>query len=195
MVTTEQIKDLRDKTGISVMQCKKVLEEAGGDMEKALVLLRKHSSAISGKKSDRTLGAGAVISYIHSGNAVGTLVLLSAETDFVAKNEDFKKLGRDIAMHIAATAPAYLKREDIPEAEMEKVREALSSEVPKGKPADIAEKILQGKLDDYLKSKVLLEQAFIKDETATIQSLLDSAMQKFGERVEVSRFVRFTSTG
>lgn len=195
MVTTEQIKELRDKTGVSVMQCKKALEESGGDIEKALILLRKIGSQMAGKKSDRTLGAGAVVSYIHGGNSVGAMVVLSAETDFVAKNDDFKKLAYDIAMHIAAAAPAYLKREDIPEEEMSKAREALLSEVPKDKPGEIREKILQGKLDDYLKSKVLLEQPFIKDESQTIEGLMQSAVQKFGERVELSRFVRFTSAG
>ncbi|MCI0542211.1 elongation factor Ts [bacterium] len=195
MITTEHIKELRDKTGVSIMQCKKALEEARGDGEKALVLLRKESSAMAGKKSDRALGAGTVVSYIHPGNSVGTLVLLSAETDFVAKNEDFKKLAYDIAMHIAAAMPTFLRREDVPEDEMKKIREALSSEVPAGKPKEIQERILAGKLDDYLKSKVLLEQQFIRDETTTIQGLLDSAIQKFGERVEVSRFVRFTSVG
>lgn len=192
MVTTDQIKELREKTGVSVMQCKKALEESGGDMEKAIILLRKISGNIAAKKSDRELGAGNVASYIHAGGSIGVMVLLSAETDFVAKNEDFKKLAYDIAMHIAAANPAYAKREDVPEGEMNKIRGVLEGEIPVGKTGDMKEKILGGKLEDYFKMKVLVDQPFIKDESITIGGLIQSAIQKFGERVEVSRFVRFS---
>lgn len=195
MITTEQIKELREKTGVSVMQCKKALEEAGGDIAKAVILLRKISGTIAEKKADRDLAAGAVVSYIHGNNSVGAMVLLSAETDFVAKNEDFKRLGYDIAMHIAAQAPAYIRREDIPESEMKTIVDTLAGEIPEGKSADVREKILQGKVDDYMKSKVLLDQPFIKDETQTIGGLITVATQKFGERIAVSRFVRYTSAG
>lgn len=195
MITTEDIKILRDKTGVSIMQCKKALEEAGGDMGKAVILLRKISGNMAEKKGDRTLGAGAVVSYIHSNNTVGAMVLLSAETDFVAKNDEFKKLAFDIAMHIAAQAPAFLSREDVPAEEMEKAKAVFEAEIPAGKPQDIKQKILDGKIDDYLKTKVLLEQPFIKDETQTVGNLVQSAVQKFGERVAVSKFTRFTAAG
>jgi len=195
MATTDQIKELRERTGVSVMQCKKALDQALGDMEKAMILLRKISGTIAEKKSDRDLGAHAVVAYIHGNNSIGAMVLLSAETDFVAKNEEFKKLGYDIAMHIVAQAPAYMRREDIPEDEMKKIRETLASEIPAGKPQDVREKILEGKIGDYMKMKVLLEQPFIKDESQTVGDLVKSATQKFGERVEVSRFIRYASRG
>ncbi len=193
MITTEQIKELREKTGVSVMQCKKALEEAGGDIEKALILLRKISGNIAAKKSDRDLGAGNVAAYIHGGGSVGAMIILATETDFVAKNEEFKKLAYDIAMHITAANPTYLKREDIPEEEMTKIKTALESEIPAGKPADMMEKILTGKLEDYYKLKVLLDQPYIKDDSVSINGLIQTATQKFGERIEVSRFVRFAA--
>lgn len=195
MVTADQIKELRGKTGVSVMQCKKALEEALGDIEKAVILLRKLSGNIADKKADRYTPAGAVVSYIHGNNSVGAMVLLSTETDFVAKNDEFKKLGYDIAMHVAAQAPAYVRREDIPEDEMKKIQETLAGEIPAGKPKDVQEKILDGKIGDYLKTRVLLEQPFIKDEAQTIGDIVKSATQKFGERVAVSKFARFTSAG
>lgn len=192
MITTDQIKELRDVTGVSVMQCKKALEEAGGDTEKAILLLRKKSGDVASKKAERELGAGTVASYIHNNKSVGAMVILSSETDFVSKNDEFQKLAYDIAMHVAATNPPYLRKEDVPEADMKKVIEVLTNEIPKDKPAEIQEKILQGKIDEYLKSQVLLLQPFIKDESQTIAQLLQTAVQKFGERTEVAKFVRFT---
>ncbi len=192
MITTDQIKELRDITGVSVMQCKKALEEALGDTEKAILLLRKKSGDVASKKAERELGAGTVASYIHNNKSVGAMVILSSETDFVSKNEEFQKLAYDIAMHIAATNPPYLKREDMPAEELSRVTEVLENEIPKDKPADIRAKILEGKISDYLKTKVLLEQPFIKDESQTIKQLLETAVQKFGERTEVAKFSRFT---
>lgn len=192
MITTDQIKELRDATGVSVMQCKKALEEAAGDMDKAILLLRKKSGDVASKKAERELGAGTVAAYIHSNKSVGAMVILSSETDFVSKNEEFQKLAYDIAMHVAATNPPYLKREDVPEEEMKKAVEVLTNEVPKDKPEEIRTKILQGKIDEFLKTKVLLEQPFIKDESQTINQLLQTAVQKFGERTEVAKFARFT---
>ncbi len=191
MITTDQIKELRDATGVSVMQCKKALEEAAGDMDKAILLLRKKSGDVASKKAERELGAGTVAAYVHNNKSVGAMVILSSETDFVSKNEDFQKLAYDIAMHVAATNPPYLRKEDVPEEEIQKVTEVLSNEVPKDKSEEIRTKILQGKIDDYLKTKVLLEQPFIKDESQTIRQLLESAVQKFGERTEVAKFARF----
>ena len=190
VITTEQVKELRDKTSISVMQCKKALEEAGGDMEKALVILQKKGAEIAAKKGDRTLGASAIVAYVHSTGAAGTMVEIACETDFVSKNEDFKAMAHDIAMHITAQKPKYLKREDISAEAVEMAKEVFLPEV-EGKPEDLKEKILQGKLDAYFKEQVLLEQEFIKNPELTIAKLLETAVQKFGEKTEIVRFVRF----
>lgn len=191
MVTTLEIKELRDKTGVSIMQCKKALEEASGDIEKAIVILKKKGSEASAKKSGRDLGAGVVQSYIHSTKDVGAIVVLSCETDFVAKNEEFIQLAYNIAMHIAATNPEFKSKEDIDEAAMQTAKEVFSEEV-KGKPENLKDQILKGKLDSYFKDKILLEQAYIKDPEHTINDLIESAVQKFGERIELESFKRYS---
>ncbi|HEY1037208.1 MAG TPA: elongation factor Ts [Candidatus Paceibacterota bacterium] len=188
-VSMEQIKALRDKTGISVMQCKKALEEAGGDEEKALVLLRKKGAEIAAKKSDREFGAGAVAAYIHSNGMVGAMIELVSETDFVSNNAEFKTLAYDIAMHISATNPEFTRKDEIKEEDKAKAIEVFQAEV-EGKPENLKEQILAGKLDAYFKERILLEQPFIKNPDLTIQQLLDNAIQKFGERIEVARFTR-----
>jgi len=190
-ITTEQVKALRDETGISVMQVKKALEEAEGDVEKAKVILKKKGTAAAAKKADRDLGAGAVQAYIHAGNQVGTLVLLSCETDFVSKNEEFVQLARDIAMHAAATSPEYISRDDVTEEKISAARSVFEDEA-KDKPEDVRAKIVEGKLDAHLKESVLLEQSFIKDPETTILQLVEGATQKFGERVEISKLERFS---
>lgn len=190
-ITTDQIKELRDATGVSVMQCKKALEEAGGDLEKARIALAKQSKQAAAKKADRDLGAGTVASYIHAGGAVGALVELACETDFVSKNEEFQKLAYDIAMHVAAAAPEFMKRDEVTEEQTAKVKEVFQKEV-EGKPEDIQEKIMQGKLDAYFDEKVLLDQKFIKDPDKKISDLIEAAVQKFGERTEVVRYARFS---
>ncbi|MDB5194137.1 MAG: translation elongation factor Ts, elongation factor Ts [Parcubacteria group bacterium] len=193
MISASLIKELREATGLSIAECRKALEEAEGDMAKARIILQKKGSEIAAKKGDRTLGAGAVSAYIHASGAVGVLVELSCETDFVARNPEFQAIARDIAMHIAASSPSYLKREDIPEDERNKVTETLKEEV-KDKPADMQEKILAGKVDAYFADKVLLEQAFIKDPEKKIQDLVNAAVQKFGERTEIRRYSRFSTS-
>ncbi|OHA83027.1 MAG: hypothetical protein A2937_02375 [Candidatus Yonathbacteria bacterium RIFCSPLOWO2_01_FULL_47_33b] len=193
MITTEQIKELRDMTGVSVMQCKKALEETGGDKEKALLILRKKSAGIAEKKGDRELGAGVVDAYIHSNKTVGTLIELSCETDFVARNDEFIALARDIAMHITATNPAYIEESEITEEVRAKVIEMFKKEVEEsGKPADIQEKMMEGKLTTYFAERTLLGQAFIKNPDITIKELIDGGVQKFGEKIAVSRFSRFS---
>ncbi len=189
-ITTEQVKALRDHTGVSVMQCKKALEEAGGDAEKAIVILRKKSGEISAKKGDRTFKAGTVQAYIHSNGTVGTMVELNCETDFVANNDEFKTLARDIAMHATATNPKFLTAAEISDADKKVASEVFSKEV-EGKPAEMKEKILQAKLDTYFAEMVLVNQPFIKNPDATIQNLIDAAVQKFGEKMAVGRFQRF----
>ena len=193
MITIDQVKELRDRTGISIMQCKKALEEAGGDMDKAIILLNKKSSQIAEKKAGRTLGAGVVQSYIHAGGIVGSMVELMCETDFVAKNEEFKALAYNLAMQVAATNPRFLKKEDISEADVVKVREVFMKEIEDTKanqPAEMKEKILKGKIDAHFKDKILLEQVYIKDSEKSINNLIESTIQKFGEKIEVGRFVR-----
>lgn len=190
-ISTSRVKELRDQTGISIMQCRKALEEAGGDMEKAVILLQKQSKSIASKKSDRNLGSGVVASYIHGAGSVGVLVELLCETDFVAKNEEFKAMARDIAMHIAASSPEFLKASDISEDAKKKVAEVLADEV-KDKPENMREKILEGKMNAYFSERILLDQPFVKDQNIKVSQLIDSAVQKFGERMEVGRFVRFS---
>ncbi len=189
-ISLDQVKELRDKTGISIMQCKKALEDAGGDEEKALILLRKKGAEISAKKSDRTLGAGIIASYIHSNSLIGSMIELSCETDFVANNPEFRQLANDIAMQISATNPEFRTMNDIAESDKAKATEIFAEEVA-GKPEELKEKILQGKLDAYFKERVLVDQAFIKNQDVTIAQLIEGYVQKFGERIEISRFVRF----
>jgi len=189
-IATELIKKLRDKTGVSVMQCKKALEEAGGDIEKAIMILQKKSASIAEKKADRTLGSGVVEAYIHANHAVGTMVELLCETDFVANNDEFRKLARDIAMHVTATSPQFVKKDDI-DSHSKKMAEEMFEKEVHGKPKDIKEKILEGKLSAYWGERVLLDQAFIKNPEMTINNLIQSAIQKFGEKIEVGRFSRF----
>jgi elongation factor Ts len=194
MVTTEQIKELRDMTGVSVIQCKKALEEANGDKEKALDILRKKSKDIAAKKGDRVFGAGSVASYIHSNGTVGALVELVTETDFVANNQEFKALAREIAMHVAASNPSYVRTSEIPESEQTKAKELFAGEV-EGKPEELKEKILSGKIGSYFKERVLLEQPYIKNPDVTVSGLIEQAIQKFGEKIDVGRIARFDVLG
>lgn len=190
MITTEQIKELRDQTGVSVMQCKKALEEAGGDPEKAMIILRKKSGELSAKKGDRQFGAGTIQSYVHANGNVAAMVELNCETDFVATNEDFKTLARDIAMHVAATNPKFVKSEDITEKDKQTVTEVFEAEV-KGKPEAVKQKILDGKLSAYFSEMVLMDQPFIKNPDMKIKDMINSAVQKFGEKTAIGRFIRF----
>ena len=188
-ITPAQLKELRDKTGISVMQCKTALQEAEGDMDKAVIILKKKRSEAADKKSDRELGAGAVGSYIHNTNEVASLVLLSCETDFVSKNEEFIDLAKDIAMHVAATSPTYITKEELPAEAIEKAKEVFSGEL-EGKPEEMKEKIMQGKLDSYFKDQILMEQDFVKNPETSIGEMVSGAVQKFGENVSIAQISR-----
>jgi elongation factor Ts len=190
-ITSAQLKELRDKTGISVMQCKKALEEAGGDMDKAVIILKKKRSEAAEKKSDRELGAGAVGYYVHNTNEVAALVLLGCETDFVSKNAEFVALARDIAMQVTATNPTYTSRDQVPAEVLEKAKEVFRAEV-QDKPAEMQEKILEGKLSSYFKEQILLEQPFVKNPDTTIGEMITGAVQKFGENVSVVKFSRLS---
>ncbi len=190
-ISIDLVKELRERTGLSIMQCKRALEEAEGDIDKAEVILKKKSGAAAEKKSDRELGAGAVASYVHDGT-IGAMVLLSCETDFVARNPEFPALAREIALQVSATNPTYLNNEDIaPEARA--AAEAIFRAEVQDKPKDMQEKIFDGKMASYFKDQVLLNQTYIKDESKTILNLVTEASQKFGERVEISKFARFSA--
>jgi len=188
-ITSAQLKELRDATGISVMQCKKALEEALGDMDKAIIILKKKRSEAADKKADRELAAGAVGVYVHNTNEVAALVLLSCETDFVSKNEEFVALARDIAMHVTATNPKYITKADVDEAILAKAREVFEAEIG-DKPAEMKAKILEGKMASYFKEQILLEQDFIKNPDTTIGEMISGAVQKFGENVAIASIKR-----
>ncbi len=190
-ITSDQIKALRDETGISVMQCKKALEEAQGDMDKARIILKKKRSEAAEKKSDRILGAGAIGSYVHNTNEVAAMVILSSETDFVAKNAEFVALARDIAMHVAAMGPKFISREELDETAIQKAREVFAAEIA-DKPAEMQEKIMEGKLAAYFKDQILLEQPFVKNPEQTIAEMVNGAIQKFGEKVTVTQITRLS---
>ncbi|MFM2339865.1 MAG: hypothetical protein RLZZ360_501 [Candidatus Parcubacteria bacterium] len=190
-ITSAQLKELRDQTGISVMQCKRALEEAGGDMEKAVIILKRKRSEAAEKKSDREIGAGAIGVYVHNTNEVAAMAFLGCETDFVAKNAEFVALARDIAMHVAAVAPKYIQKSEIEASQLEKAKEVLLAEI-KDKPADMQEKILAGKMDSYFKEQVLMEQAFVKNPDTTIAEMISGAVQKFGENVTVVKIERLS---
>lgn len=190
-ITTDEIKSLRDQTGVSVMQCKKALEETGGDIEKAKMLLRKQSATAASKKGERNLGAGTIGVYAHNTKTVAAMVELCSETDFVSKNAEFETLARDIAMHVTATNPKYVSMKDISEEEKNRALEVFSKEVDPNKPEDIRKKILDGKLDAYFKENSLIDQPFIKNPEVTIGNMIELAVQKFGERIEIVRFARF----
>lgn len=191
-ITSAQIKELRDKTGISVMQCKKALEEALGDMDKAVIILKKKRNEAADKKSDRVLGAGAVGAYIHNTNEVASLVLLACETDFVAKNPEFVTLAKEVAMQVAATDPKYVSKDQVSEEMIQKAKEVFAKEV-EGKPADMQEKIMEGKLASYFKEQILMEQPFIKNPDTTIGEMVTGAVQKFGENISVAQISRVST--
>ncbi|MFA7302590.1 MAG: elongation factor Ts [Candidatus Paceibacterota bacterium] len=190
-ISTDSIKKLREMTSVSVMQCRKALEEAGGDLAKAEVILKKHSAGTAEKKADRELAAGAIGSYVHDGG-IGAMVLLSCETDFVAKNPEFAAVARELAMQVAATDPTYTSKDEIAPEAMAAATAVFEKEV-EGKPEEMKAKIMEGKIASYFRDQVLLEQAYIKDEAKTIRDILNEATQKFGERVEVTRFARFSA--
>ncbi len=192
-IDIETVKVLRDRTGVSIMQCKKALEESEGDVEKAVVLLRKRSGAIAQKKAGRELGAGTVASYIHDG-VIGSLVHLSCETDFVGKNKEFIFLAREIAMQVAALNPTYRSVEEVPEEVKSTALSVFEKEV-EGKPEQMREKILSGKMESYFKDQALLDQTYIKDDKKIIRTLIEEATQKFGERIEITAFVRYSARG
>ncbi len=190
-VSPKRLKELRDITGISVMQCKRALEEAGGDMDKAVIILQKKRAEAADKKVGREQSAGTIGIYIHNTNEVAAMVKLACETDFVSKNEEFITLARDLAMQVVATSPSFITREEIDETTLGKAKEVFKLEA-KDKPAELQEKIVAGKLDSYFKEKILLEQSFIKNPDQTIGDLVAGAVQKFGENITITDISRLS---
>ncbi|MEX1139488.1 MAG: translation elongation factor Ts [Bacteroidota bacterium] len=191
-VSTELIKELREKTGAGMMDCKRALEESGGDMQKAIEVLRKKGAATAAKRADKETNQGVVEAYIHAGGRIGAMVELNCETDFVAKTADFKSLAHDIAMQIAAMTPRYILREQVEQSVIEKELEIYKVQAQnEGKKVEIAEKIAQGRLDKFYQEICLMEQSFIKDSGKTIKDLLDEATAKVGERISIRRFIRY----
>lgn len=189
-ITAQMVKELREKTGAAMMECKKALEESGGDFQKAIEYLRQKGIATAQKKASRIAREGIISSYIHM-DKIGVLVEINCETDFVARNEEFRQLAKDIAMHIAASNPQYLKREDVPEDVIEKEKEIYKAQITGNKPPQVIEKIVQGKLEKFFEDMCLLDQPFIKEPEKKIRDLITEKVAKFGENIIVRRFVRF----
>lgn len=184
------VNELRQRTGLGLMDCKKALVEANGDQEAAIDFLKKNGAIKAAKKAGREASEGTIASYIHMGGKVGVMLELNCESDFVAKNEGFQTLARDIAMHIAAAAPIAVSREEVPEDVIAKEREIAVAQA-EGKPAQAVEKIVEGKVNKYLSTVALLEQPYVKNTDQTIQELLTESIQRIGENIKIRRFARF----
>jgi len=192
MITAQEVKNLRDRTGASMMGCKKALEESSGDIEKAIKNLQKGGSKVADKKCGRDMAEGWIGSYIHSNGKIGVLVEVSCETDFVAKGDEFMELTHNLAMHIAASNPRYVSYDEINPADMESKRKELAEEVKKeNKPQEIMEKIIEGKVKKYFDEICLLSQPFVKDTDMTVEELITEKIAKTGENIKVKKFVRF----
>ena len=192
MITAQMVKELRERTGAGMMDCKKALTETEGNMDKAIDFLREKGLAAAAKKSSRIAAEGVVSSYIHGGGRIGVLVEVNCETDFVAKTDEFKELCHDIAMQIAASNPTYVRREDVPAAEVEHEKEIIrAAALNEGKPEKIIEKMMDGRIDKFFKDVCLLEQPFVKDTDMTVSDLLTAKVAKIGENINVRRFVRY----
>jgi elongation factor Ts len=191
-ISAAQVKELREKTGAPMMDCKNALTEAKGDIENAIVVLRKKGIATAAKKATRVTSEGSVISYIHAGGKIGVLVEINCESDFVARTDDFKEMGHDIAMHIAASDPKFIRREDVTAADFEREKDIYRSQAAAtGKPAPVVEKIVEGKMAKFYEEVCLLDQPFIKDQTISVQQLIATKVGKLGENISVRRFARF----
>ena len=189
-ISAKDVKALRDKTGCGMMDCKEALAEAGGDIDKAVEVLRKKGIAKAGKRASRAVSEGAVGSYVHAGGKIGVLVEMGCETDFVARNDEFQELLKEICMQVAASAPLAIVAEDLPQDELEKEKDIYRAQIT-NKPPEIVEKIVQGKLKAYYKEVCLLEQPWIRDPKVTVKDLIAEKIGKLGENMVVRRFVRY----
>jgi elongation factor Ts len=191
-ISAKQVKELRDRTGIGMMECKKALTETDGDIDKAIELLRKRGMAKAEKKSGREANEGVIQSYIHPGSKIGVLIEVNCETDFVSKNEDFQNFVNDICMHIAATSPMAVDRDGVPAEIIEKEKDIFREQGKnEGKPENIVEKIMVGRIEKFYAQNCLLEQDFVKDPQKTVKDYLNETIMKIGENINVKRFVRF----
>jgi elongation factor Ts len=191
-VSAAQVKELREKTGAPMMDCKQALTEAKGDMEQAVVVLRKKGVSVAAKKATRVTSEGSVASYIHAGGKIGVLVEVNCESDFVARTDDFKELVHDIAMHIAASDPKFIRREDVTPEAFEREKDIYRAQAAAtGKPPQVVEKIVEGKMSKFYEEVCLYEQPFIKDQTVNISQLIAGKIGKLGENISVRRFARF----
>jgi elongation factor Ts len=191
-ISAGMVKELREKTGAPMMDCRNALTEAKGDMEEAVVVLRKRGMASAAKKASRTASEGAVGTYIHAGGKIGVLLEINCESDFVARTADFQELLKDIAMHIAATDPRYIRKEDVTAEDLDREKEIYRAQAAQtGKPAPVIEKIVEGKMSKFYEEVCLLEQPFIKEQTVTIAQLIAQKVGKLGENIQVRRFARF----
>jgi len=191
-VSAEQVKALREKTGVGMMQCKQALVESGGDIAAAEKLLRKKGHAAAAKKSGRATGEGLIESYIHTGGKIGVMLEVNCETDFAARSDDFRVLVRDLAMHVAAAAPRFLRREDVTAEVLADEQEIAAEQARKsGKPENIIEKIVSGRLDKFYAETCLLEQPYVKDPDRSVGQLISESVARIGENIQVRRFVRY----
>ena len=191
-ISTELVKELRERTGIGMMECKKALAESHGDIEKAITLLRKKGHARAKDKMDRKASEGAIGAYIHLNGKIGVLVEVNCESDFVARNEEFQELVKNIALHIAAASPSYVSSEDVPQEILDEEREIIREQFKdSGKPPEIIEKIVDGKLGKFFQEACLLDQPYIKDDKITVKDLVTAFIAKFGENVVIRRFTRY----
>jgi elongation factor Ts len=192
MISASIVKELRERTGVGMMECKKALQETNGDMEKAVEYLRERGLAVAAKKAGRIAAEGIVESYIHAGGKIGVLLEINCETDFVAKTNEFRTFVRDIAMHIAASNPKYLSRVEVTGDVIEKEREILKAQaINEGKPEKIVDKIVEGRIEKFYKDVCLLEQPFVKDADKTVQEFVTQMIATIGENINIRRFVRF----
>jgi elongation factor Ts len=189
-ISAQMVKELREKTGAGMMECKKALEESAGDFNKAIEYLRQKGLATAQKKAGRTATEGIITSYIHM-DKIGVLLELNCETDFVARNEEFRQLAKDIAMHIAAANPQYISKEDVPQEIIEKEKEIYKAQITGNKPPQVVEKIIEGKLEKFFEDMCLLNQPFIREPEKKIKDLITEKIAKFGENIVIRRFVRF----
>jgi elongation factor Ts len=190
-ITVDMVKELRERTGAGVLDCRNALQEVEGDFDRAEKLLKKKGLAIAAKKADREAKEGLVEAYVHGGGKLGVLLELNCETDFVARTADFRELAHDLAMQVAATDPQYLEQKDVPAEVIEKERQRQREQIEGHKPEEVMEKILEGKLKKYYEEVCLLEQPFIKDEGVAVRDLIAGKIAKLGENIKVRRFARF----
>lgn len=191
-ITAQMVKEIRDRTGAPFIDCKKALEEVGGDFDKAIEILKIKGVAKASKKVGRETPEGTIVTYVHAGGKIGVMVEVNCETDFVARNDDFQAFAKEVAMQIAASNPRYVSREDVPEAELEKEKEIMKAQViESGKPAEIADKIAGGKIEKFFEENCLIDQVYIRDSKVKINDLLQALIAKVGENIKVRRFTRY----